>query len=204
MPLMLLYVRNLSHYSYVGCCRGPWLVRHVLQHHGSHGGYTSVGLCIAVTNRFSGVSCALFIYLELRGLRPASWLAGKGFEANLEDPRFKSLFTSADFALDPTDPRFQQADGSNNIAKAVAQQRQQKAAIAPADNSQAGIASMQNLKPQAQAEATAATPPGVSDAAQLTSMIASLKRKSTKAKKGQAASVKPEAPAKKKKKQRVA
>ncbi len=32
--------------------------------------------------------------------------AGGGFEVNLSDPRFSDMFRSAEFALDPTDPRF--------------------------------------------------------------------------------------------------
>ena len=38
------------------------------------------------------------------------------FQVNLNDPRFARLFTSHDFALDPTDPRFKTQDGAAAIA----------------------------------------------------------------------------------------
>lgn len=44
--------------------------------------------------------------------------------ANLDDPRFISLFTSSDFALDPTDPRFAKAGpGAEMIAAEVARRK---------------------------------------------------------------------------------
>ena len=54
--------------------------------------------------------------------------AGAAFQANLQDPRFKSLFSSADFALDPTDPRFKQLEGSKAIARTVSNHQQQQQA----------------------------------------------------------------------------
>lgn len=127
--------------------------------------------------------------------------AGQVFQPNLQDPRFKSLFTSSDFALDPTDPRFQQADGSTTIAKAVAKQRQQHAADAPAFTTAAVHASNNLPGPSAMLQ-HGQVKPNVTDAAavQLKSMIASLKRKASKAGKVFA---KTEKPVKQKKKQRV-
>lgn len=50
------------------------------------------------------------------------------FEGDLNDPRFQSLFTSSDFALDPTDPRFSKAGpGAEVIASEVVRRRSQKA-----------------------------------------------------------------------------
>lgn len=103
--------------------------------------------------------------------------AGKVFEANLQDPRFKSLFTSADYALDPTDPRFQQADGSSTIAKAVSKQRQQHTDAA--GSAKAVDTSNLSQAPNAVQQHTEVMP-GVADAIQLKSMIASLKRKAGK------------------------
>lgn len=114
-------------------------------------------------------------------LTSAPWHAGPVFQGNLQDPRFKSLFTSSDFALDPTDPRFQQADGSSNIAKAVTKQRQQHTATVSAGTRPADGASTQ-LQGQAAVQQHGEAKPDVTDAAvQLKSMIASLKRKASKA-----------------------
>ena len=123
------------------------------------------------------------------------------FQPNLQDPRFKSLFTSSDYALDPTDPRFQQVDGSTTIAKAVSKQRQQHAANAPAATTAADRSSNQ-LQGQNAMQQHGQVKPDVTDAAavQLKSMIASLKRKASKAGKVPA---KTDKPAKQKKKQRV-
>ena len=100
------------------------------------------------------------------------------FEANLQDPRFKSLFTSADYALDPTDPRFQQADGSSTIAKAVSKQRQQHAAAAVGDAKAVDTSNFSQAPGAMQLRVDVM--PGVADATQLKSMIASLKRKAGK------------------------
>lgn len=111
-------------------------------------------------------------------LASSTLCAGKVFEANLQDPRFKSLFTSADYALDPTDPRFQQADGSSTIAKAVSKQRQQHTAN-PLASTEKLLTSNGSQVPNAVQQHDGVTP-GAADAAQLKSMIASLKRKASK------------------------
>lgn len=129
---------------------------------------------------------------------------GKGFEANLQDSRFNSLFTSADFALDPTDPRFQQAEGSTSIAKAVAQQRQQGAPGAQVDARQTD-GTAKDLQPQGQLAAPQnGQAPSAGDATtQLKSMVASLKRKSSKASKADALPIAKEKVVKKRKKQQL-
>lgn len=134
-------------------------------------------------------------------LTSAAMHAGQVFQPNLQDPRFKSLFTSSDFALDPTDPRFQQADGSSTIAKAVSKQRQQNVAHAPLGTTAADNASNQ-LQGQSAMQQHGQAKLDVTDAAavQLKSMIASLKRKASKASKVPA---KTDKPVKQKKKQRV-
>ena len=112
------------------------------------------------------------------------WSAGKAFQPNLQDARFKSLLTSADFALDPTDPRFKQTDGSNSIAKAVATQRQHQAPAQPlsASATASGQATQQQQQ-QAAVQLADKTDPlqSGSDSAQMKAMVASLKRKSSKA-----------------------
>lgn len=35
-----------------------------------------------------------------------------GFKVDLEDPRFRDMFTSHHFALDPTDPRYVRSDAT--------------------------------------------------------------------------------------------
>ena len=116
-------------------------------------------------------------------LSAVAWAAGKGFQPDLQDPRFKSLFTSADYALDPTDPRFQQIDGSKTIAKEVATQRQQHAASEPVDARIVPSASNTGQEVQTKVGRKQDGVPGTDDSAQLKSMIASLKRKSSKASK---------------------
>lgn len=47
----------------------------------------------------------------------------RAVQAALQDPRFSGLVTNADFALDPTDPRFRQAEGPAKLAALVAKQK---------------------------------------------------------------------------------
>ena len=47
-------------------------------------------------------------------------------QVDVRDPRFQSLFTSEDFALDPTDPQFAKAGGSAVI---MAERAKRKAAV---------------------------------------------------------------------------
>ena len=103
--------------------------------------------------------------------------AGKGFQANLQDPRFKSLFTSADYALDPTDPRFKQLDGSKAVAQTVAKQHQQH----QANDHKSGFTAGPGKKPSADVVGVQSSGVGQNgDAVQLKSMVASLKRKASK------------------------
>lgn len=41
----------------------------------------------------------------------------------MNDRRFDALFTSPDFALDPTDPRYRASEGTKNIQKEAALRR---------------------------------------------------------------------------------
>ena len=139
-------------------------------------------------------------------------LAGKAFQPNLQDARFKSLFTSADFALDPTDPRFTQTEGSNSIAQQVAKQRKQRlaehtvhATLATPDAQATPAAEAATIQ---QPEAKPKILPGAADdAAQMKAMVASLKRKSHKQANGSRlvpAAANGQAAAKKRKKQNLA
>ncbi|DBA79259.1 TPA: hypothetical protein ACH3X1_009072 [Trebouxia sp. C0004] len=117
---------------------------------------------------------------------------GKGFQPDLQDPRFKSLFTSAEYALDPTDPRFQQIDGSKSIAQKVAMQRKHQVAQEPAvvEAAQSFGHLAQEVKANSVGHLTQEVKtdsfnehdgaPVAHDSAHLKSMIASLKRKSNK------------------------
>ncbi len=44
-------------------------------------------------------------------------------QAALDDPRFSGLVGDAAYALDPTDPRFRQAEGAARLAAAVARRK---------------------------------------------------------------------------------
>lgn len=46
-----------------------------------------------------------------------------GFQPDLEDPRFRELFTSHLFAMDPTDPRFAKSKGVSKIAESLAKKK---------------------------------------------------------------------------------
>ena len=135
--------------------------------------------------------------------------AGKGFQANLQDPRFNSLFTSADYALDPTDPRFKQQDGSKAVAQTVAHQQQQRQANGSAPGFTAAAPSKKTVGDNMQsANGMHADKSHIGqngDAAQLKSMVASLKRKASKQVSRQQASSdrKQSVQAAKKKKRRV-
>ena len=107
--------------------------------------------------------------------------AGKGFQPDLKDPRFKSLFTSADYALDPTDPRFQQIDGSESIAQEVATQRKHQVAHEPAVVKAAQSSGHLTQEAKNRTSNKHDSGPVADDSAQLKSMIASLKRKSSQA-----------------------
>ncbi|KAI3438627.1 hypothetical protein D9Q98_001049 [Chlorella vulgaris] len=115
--------------------------------------------------------------------------------ADLSDPRFSGLLTSHHFALDPTDPRFK--DTSLNVAAAVAKKRSQVAAASDRKQRQQ---QQQQQQGQQEAEGTAGQGQGVgqqqngsataSAAAQgkadLSFLVASLKRKSAGAHGGSA------------------
>ncbi len=49
--------------------------------------------------------------------------AGSKFEVNVKDSRFDALFTSSDFALDPTDPRYKATEGAKSIQKEAVSRR---------------------------------------------------------------------------------
>jgi hypothetical protein len=65
-------------------------------------------------------------------------------QAALQDARFVGLVSNPDFALDPTDPRFRQAEGAAALAAAVAKRKSGAGAAlpaaAPAPNGQAAPA----------------------------------------------------------------
>jgi len=48
----------------------------------------------------------------------------KGFKMDVEDPRFKRLFESHEFAIDPTNPRFKKTEG---MAKLMEEGRRKRA-----------------------------------------------------------------------------
>lgn len=47
-----------------------------------------------------------------------------GLQAKLDDARFSAIFSNPAFALDPTDPRFGQSAGAQELATAVARRKQ--------------------------------------------------------------------------------
>lgn len=66
---------------------------------------------------------------EIGGVHPG------GFAVDLEDPRFKGLFASPDFALDPTDPRF--AKAGPNAARIASEVAKRRSAIVGAQHQRA-------------------------------------------------------------------
>ena len=59
-------------------------------------------------------------------------------QAALDDPRFSGLVRDAAFALDPTDPRFKQAEGAAELAAAVAKRKTGRTGVAGAASEPAG------------------------------------------------------------------
>ncbi len=64
----------------------------------------------------------------MREAKDADKLKRRGADAdgkslNVKDSRFSALFNSADFALDPTDPRYKNAAGSVNVIRKEKQRR---------------------------------------------------------------------------------
>ncbi len=56
-----------------------------------------------------------------------------GLQAKLDDARFSAIFNNPAFALDPTDPRFSQSAGAQEVAAAVAVRRQKQRSSALID-----------------------------------------------------------------------
>ena len=50
--------------------------------------------------------------------------AGAKFAVDVKDTRFGALFTSPDFALDPTDPRYKATEGAKSIQKEAMSRRE--------------------------------------------------------------------------------
>ena len=63
--------------------------------------------------------CSIHIALD-KGL---FCFAGSKLQLDSSDSRFDALFTSPDFALDPTDPQFAASDGAKKIQKEAASRR---------------------------------------------------------------------------------
>ncbi len=67
-------------------------------------------------------------------------------QAKLDDARFSAIFSNPAFALDPTDPRFGQSAGAQELAAAVARRKQKQrsstlaAAAAPSQEAPAPAA----------------------------------------------------------------
>ena len=59
---------------------------------------------------------------------------GSVLQAKLDDARFSAIFSNPAFALDPTDPRFGQSAGAQELAAAVARRKhkQRTASLAAA------------------------------------------------------------------------
>eukprot|EP00951_Prasinocladus_malaysianus_P042728 scaffold522523_cov46-Prasinocladus_malaysianus.AAC.1 len=101
--------------------------------------------------------------------------AGDGFKADLDDSRFKAIYSDPRFALDPTDPDYQRTSGAADLAKEVASRRRAAAstpsavtATAPAETGDSGAV-----------PASRGLDAGDS-VASMRSMVANLKRKADK------------------------
>ena len=122
------------------------------------------------------------------------------FKLNVEDSRFGELFTSPEFALDPTDPRYKDSQSSQAIIKEATKRRDQGSAAAPkqsvkqvADLKQStGQTLSSTFRPSLTVESDCGQimvvkhgvlcPAGLTEGS-LKSLIASLKRKGDKQKK---------------------
>lgn len=101
-------------------------------------------------------------------------LAGHGLALDTTDARFQPMFTSPDFALDPTDPRYKQLEATGATARVAAERRRREQQ--PQDQ-RAGAA------PAGPRTPTAWQSNGNTDSRQLQAVVAQLKRKSMAAQK---------------------
>lgn len=97
-------------------------------------------------------------------------IGGAGFAVDLDDPRFKGLFASPDFALDPTDPRF--AKAGPNAARIASEVAKRRSAMVGARQSAAADKETTIPKPM-----NAASTKDKESNGELKLMVASLKRK---------------------------
>jgi hypothetical protein len=100
-------------------------------------------------------------------------IGGAGFAVDLDDPRFKGLFASPDFALDPTDPRF--AKAGPNAARMASEVAKRRSAMVGAR--QSAFADKSTV-PKAMNAASTRTKDSNGE---LKLMVASLKRKAKSA-----------------------
>ncbi|GLI59639.1 hypothetical protein VaNZ11_001564 [Volvox africanus] len=100
-----------------------------------------------------------------------------GFAVNLDDPRFVDMFQNAEYALDPTDPRFKKMQAREKVMTEVQKRRAQQPTLKKLEDLKQGQ--------QEQNGASAAAENGATDAPQqqrgassdLRIMVAKLKRK---------------------------
>ncbi|KAG2482679.1 hypothetical protein HYH03_018414 [Edaphochlamys debaryana] len=92
--------------------------------------------------------------------------AAPGFDVNLSDPRFGAMFESADFALDPTDPRFKKMQARDKVLQEVTKRR--------SEGEREGRARAPGAKGEQQEQVAK---PGGKEGGELRAMVAKLKRK---------------------------
>ena len=127
-------------------------------------------VCITV-----GLSCQMGVSQSKVPLFLSDQCHGNVAQAKLDDARFAAMFSDPAYALDPTDPRFAQSAGAQELAAAVARRKQkQRGSIRtePAETSK--------VLPSGRYQPSGDSGKAASESAQLKAMVAALKNRGTK------------------------
>ena len=101
---------------------------------------------------------------------------GNVAQAKLDDARFAAMFSDPAYALDPTDPRFAQSAGAQELAAAIARRKQKQRGSARTDSAETlKVLPSGSEKPSGDSGKAASE-----SSAQLKAMVAALKNRGTK------------------------
>ena len=87
--------------------------------------------------------------LEPEQSRQLAWAA---MQAKLDDARFSAIFNNPAFALDPTDPRYSQSAGAQELAATIAKRKKKQQSISQAEDATTGRMRKASTAPYRDAE----------------------------------------------------
>jgi hypothetical protein len=100
---------------------------------------------------------------------------GNVAQAKLDDARFAAMFSDPAYALDPTDPRFAQSAGTQELAAAVARRKQKQRGSTRTEPAEAF-----KVLPSGRYKPSGDSGKAASESAQLRAMVAALKNRGNK------------------------